>query len=41
MLKDLIKDPVPKFMTIEGMGHSSDPDEIEAVKAFLKEKLNQ
>ncbi len=36
LLKTMIKDPTPEFMTIEGMGHSSDDDEIAAVRRFLK-----
>ena len=30
----------PQFLTIPGMGHSSDPDEIKALKEFLTSKLN-
>jgi len=29
----------PKFLTIEGMGHSSDPREIRELKDFLESKL--
>lgn len=36
VLKSMIKDPVPQFMTIEGMGHSSDPEEMDALHLFLK-----
>jgi predicted esterase len=40
-LKRLITAPVPEFVTIEGMGHSSDPDEITYVKRFLKSVFEQ
>lgn len=30
----------PQFLSIPGMGHSSDPDEIKALKEFLISKLN-
>lgn len=36
LLKTMIKEPVPEFMTIEGMGHSSDDDEMAAVTRFLR-----
>jgi len=29
----------PTFLTIQGMGHSSDPDEIRELKSFLESKL--
>jgi predicted esterase len=35
-LKKMITAHEPAFMTISGMGHSSDPDEMAAVKSFLK-----
>lgn len=39
LLKDMVTDSTPIFKSIEGMGHSSDPEEIEAVKHFIAEKL--
>jgi predicted esterase len=36
LLKSLAISPPPQFATIEGMGHSSDPEEMDLVKAFLK-----
>lgn len=40
-LKSMISSPAPRFVVIEGMGHSSDPEEIAAVSAFLKATLRQ
>jgi predicted esterase len=40
LLKTLITDPAPRFETIHGMGHSSDPDELDLVKQFLEERLS-
>lgn len=40
-LKTLITAPVPEFLTIEGMGHSSDPEEMTYVKRFLKSVFEQ
>jgi len=35
ILKTLIQEPAPEFAVISGMGHSSDPEEIELVRKFL------
>lgn len=40
LLKTFIKSTPPRLMTIEGMGHSSDPSELEAVSSFLKTVFN-
>lgn len=40
LLASTITTPPPKFITIEGMGHSSDPDEMAAVADFLKSIIN-
>lgn len=37
ILKSLIPEPSPQFMSIQDMGHSSHPNEIAAVNLFLKE----
>ena len=39
LLKTLVLAPAPQLMSIKGMGHSSDPTEIRAVREFLKEHL--
>lgn len=41
LIKTMITAPAPKFMTIPGMGHSSHPDEIDAVKVFANEQLDK
>lgn len=41
VLKDLISSPVPEFITIEGMGHSSDEEELAHVQRFLKSVFSQ
>ena len=36
ILKSMIPNPEPKFITIEDMAHSSDPEEMREVTKFLK-----
>lgn len=36
LLKGMINNPEPKFITIEDMPHSSDPEEMREVTKFLK-----
>ncbi len=35
ILSSLITSPAPEFVTIEGMAHSSDPEEMEKVRSFI------
>lgn len=41
LLKSLIPSPAPQFITIEGMGHSSDPEEMVHVERFIKQIFGQ
>ena len=41
LMSTMITTPTPKFMTVPNMGHSSHPDEIEAVKLFINEQLDK
>eukprot|EP01034_Spumella_vulgaris_P021572 gene21572-27610_t len=36
ILKNIVQTPAPQFVTIQGMGHSSDEEETELVKNFLR-----
>ena len=37
ILETMLKDPPPRFLTIEGMGHSSSEEEMRAVRTFIDE----
>ncbi len=39
ILKSMISNPAPEFVTIEGMAHSSDPEEMAKVKEFIIARL--
>ena len=39
ILKSMITNPAPAFVTIEGMAHSSDPEEMAKVREFIITRL--
>lgn len=41
VLKSMLTNPTPEFIKIEGMGHSSDPEEMMEITRFLKYVFDQ
>jgi predicted esterase len=41
VIKTMLSNPAPEFIKIEGMGHSSDPEEMMQISLFLRSVFRQ